>query len=63
MEPSSALDRLLNAIECLFVLGREVVCVMPMRLSANELLALVALQHEGKITDIIHVVKGPGSAE
>lgn len=62
--PSSALDGLLNAIACLCVLEREVVCVMPKRLSADKLLGLVVAQHDSKITDTtVYAAKGPGSVK
>ena len=49
LEPRSALDKLLNAIACLCVLEREVVCVMPKKLSADKLpdLAVHVAQYYG----------------
>ena len=60
LEHRSALGGLLNAIACLCVLEREVVCVMP-----KKLLALVVAQHDegSKTYGIVRTVKGLGSFE
>ena len=61
LESRSALDGLLDAIACLCVLEREVVCVMPKKLSADKLLALAVAQHDGgNKTYIIQMAKGLG---
>ena len=64
LEPRSALDGLLDAIACLCVLEREVVCVMPKKPSADKLLGLaVALHDGGNKTDIIQMAQSLGSFE